>query len=409
MFGEPSESGLHEQIVAHGRKALTGADLVVVVVDARAGLLPGDFDVARAARLTRVPVLVAVNKVDGDLPGRGAQFVRLGFERVLEISAEHGTGVADLLDELAALLGPDRARVGVGSRHRPAAAPDGAAGPEAPRPPGPPEEIRVAIVGRPNVGKSSLLNRLLGEDRAIVSERPGTTRDVVDSELTWDGRRLRILDTAGLRRPGRTGAGGSPEAASVAVARRAMSGSDVAIVVLDAVEGATDQDVAIAGQAEDAGCGVIIAANKWDLVAKRSPSFTRSFDEKTRRRLKFLGYAPLVHTSARTGARVRRLLELTVQVAAARLQRVPTGELNRFVERVTAAHPPSSPTRRDVRILYATQAGVRPPTFVLFTNVPARLHFSYERFLVNRLRDTFGFVGTPIRIQVRRRRASGRP
>jgi GTP-binding protein len=189
----------------------------------------------------------------------------------------------------------------------------------------------------------------------------------------------------------------------VLAARRAIEVADIAVLVVDSVEGATDQDGAVAGEAERAGCGVIIAANKWDLVKERGPEFSRSFDEEFRRSLKFLEYAPILHLSARTGERTPKLLETIDRVAEARRHRVPTAELNRFLEAVTAAHPPASPGRRQVRILYAAQTGIQPPTFVLFTNVATSFHFSYERFLVNRLREAFGFVGTPIRLHVRRR------
>jgi GTP-binding protein len=261
----------------------------------------------------------------------------------------------------------------------------------------------VAIVGRPNVGKSSLLNRLLKEERALVSEIPGTTRDTVDALLRWHRRTFRIVDTAGIRRPGRVARSGQLEAVAVVAARRAIDEADVAVIVVDATEGATDQDAAIAGEADKAGCGVIIAANKWDLMKGRGADFSKTFDEDLRRQLKFLDYAPLLHISAATGERTGRVLETIDKVAEARKQRIPTAELNRFIQAVSAAHPPVSPGRRQVRILYAAQTGVAPPTFVFFTNVATEFHFSYERYLINRLRESFGLLGTPVRIQVRRR------
>jgi GTP-binding protein len=266
----------------------------------------------------------------------------------------------------------------------------------------------VAIVGRPNVGKSSLVNCLLREDRVLVSEMPGTTRDAVDSVLRWHKRTFRIVDTAGIRRPGRVARSGQVEAVSVIVARRAIEQADVAVIVIDAAEGATDQDAAIAGEAERSGCAVVIAANKWDLTKGRGADFVRTFDDDLRAGLKFLDYAPVLHVSARTGERTSKLLETIDAVAAARRRRVPTAELNRFIEAVTAAHPPASPGKREVRILYAAQTAVEPPTFVFFTNVATKFHFSYERFLVNRLREAFGFQGTPIRLLVRRRGGRGR-
>jgi GTP-binding protein len=245
----------------------------------------------------------------------------------------------------------------------------------------------------------------------IVSEVPGTTRDAVDSVLTWHRRKFRIVDTAGIRRPGRVARSGQVETVSVLLARRSIEAADVVVLVVDATAGATDQDAAIAGEADRAGRGVIIAINKWDLTKDKEPDFTRTFDESVRRGLKFLDYAPMLHISAATGERTPKLLEVIDRVAAARRRRVPTSELNRLVERVSAEHPPASPGKRHVRILYAAQTSVAPPTFVFFTNVATKFHFSYERYLENRLREAFGFEGTPIRLQARARRsrASTRP
>jgi GTP-binding protein len=266
-----------------------------------------------------------------------------------------------------------------------------------------PDETAVAIVGRPNVGKSSLVNRLVREERVLVSEMPGTTRDTVDVLLTWQKRKFRLVDTAGMRRPGRVAASGQVESVSVLQAKRAMARADVVVLVVDAPEGAGDREGAIAGEAEEAGCGIVIAVNKWDLVKGRGQQFVREFDDKLRFQLRFLEYAPLVHLSALTGDRTGRLLEVVDRVATARQQRVTTSQLNKFLEKVTSAHAPTSKTRREVRILYGLQASVAPPSFVLFTNVASELHFSYERYLVNQLRKEFGFEGTPIRLTVRRR------
>jgi GTP-binding protein len=225
----------------------------------------------------------------------------------------------------------------------------------------------------------------------------------VDAVLQWHRRKLRIVDTAGIRRPGRVARGGQVEAVSVLLARRSIERADVVVIVIDATVGATDQDGAIAGAAHSAGSGIIIAANKWDLLKAEGQDAATRFDEEVRLRLKFLDFAPIVHVSAATGERTARLLEIIDQVAAARRFRIPTPELNRFIEQVTTAQAPVSPGRRNVRVLYAAQTTVAPPTFVLFTNVATKLHFSYERYLENRLREAFGFVGTPIRIVVRRR------
>ena len=241
----------------------------------------------------------------------------------------------------------------------------------------------------------------------LVSEMPGTTRDAVDTLLKWQKRDYRIVDTAGIRRAGRVGTSGPLESLSVLVARRAIQHADVVVMVVDSSQGATDQDAAIAGEADRLGCGIVIAANKWDLMKQHGADFYKEFDEKLRRQLKFLDYAPVLHISAATGERTPKLLETVDKVAASRMKRVPTPELNRFVRDVTAVHPPASPTRRQVRILYAAQTSVAPPTFVFFTNVATSFHFSYQRFLLNQLREKFGFVGTPIRIEVRRRARKG--
>jgi len=391
MFGA-SQDPLHELVVEQGRRALRQADVVVLVLDGQDGLVPGDRDIAQQIRGLDVPVLVASNKMDVKRArAAAAQFYELGFEPVVEISAEHGTGVSDLLDEIVARLP---------AQHHNRALRAAEAGAEAASAP---KEVAIAIVGRPNAGKSSLVNRLLREERMLVSEVPGTTRDAVDALLRWHRRSFRIVDTAGIRRPGRVGKSGQVESLSVLVARRAIEKADIVALVIDAAVGVTDQDAAIVGEADKIGRGVIIVANKWDLVKDRGPDFVKTFDETLRRQLKFLDYAPILHISARTGERTPKLLETIDRVVASRAKRVSTGELNRFIQAVTAVHPPASPGRREVRILYAAQTTVGPPTFVFFTNVATKFHFSYERFLENRLREAFGFFGTPIRIQVRRR------
>lgn len=383
IFGH-TEDPLHDMVVEHGRRAIAQADLVIFVVDAREGLVPGDEEIAAAARSSGAPVFLVANKTDDKRArDRVLEFASFGFDHVFEIAAEHGTGTIELMDAVAARL----REAGFGTT-------DAAA---------PTDEVAVAVVGRPNVGKSSLVNRLLREERVMVSDLPGTTRDAIDSLLTWHKRTFRIVDTAGIRRPGRVAASHQVEMVSVLTARRAMERADVAVLVIDAVEGATDQDAAIAGEAERLGCGVIIVANKWDLVKQEGADFYKTFDAEQRRRLKFLDYAPLLHLSALTGERAPRLLETIDRIAEARRTRVTTGELNRFVERITREHPPASPGQKRVHIMYAVQTGVAPPQFVFFTNVASGFHFSYERFLVNSLRETFGFEGTPIRITVRRR------
>ncbi len=402
-----SEDPLHELVVQHGRRAISGADLVVMIVDGREGLVSGDEVIARELREAGRSALLAINKTDDKRARHSAmEFYQLGFDPVFEISAEHGQGTGDLLDEIVRRLDlkpeaavHDGADLDAADRD----AHETAAGEKRPVTSEAPAETRVAIVGRPNVGKSSLVNRLLHEERMLVSDVPGTTRDAIDTVLMWHRRRFRIVDTAGMRRPGRVRDGGQVELVSVALAKRSIAESDVVALMIDAGEGATDQDAAIGGEADRAGRGIVIVANKWDLVKDRGADYSKTFDDETRQRMRFLDYAPILHISARTGERAPKVLETIDRIAAARLKRVPTPALNRFVEAVTAANPPVSPGRRHVRILYAAQVGVAPPTFVLFTNVATTFHFSYERFLINRLRDSFGFVGTPIRLQVRRR------
>jgi len=352
-------------------------------VDAKDGLVPADEEIARKIRTLGKPVIVAVNKTDDKKAlARLPEFHRLGFDPLIEMSAEHGGGVAELLDEV---VGRVPARGESAAEHVE-------------------EETAIAIVGRPNVGKSSLVNRLLREERMMVSEMPGTTRDSVDVTLRWHKRQFRIVDTAGMRRPGRVAEAGAVESVSVLQAKRAILRADVAVLVVDATEGAGDREGAIGGQADDAGCGIVIAVNKWDLVRGQGQDFVEAFDDRLRFQLKFLDYAPIVHISAVTGEHTARLLEVVDRVAAARRFRVSTSELNRFLEKATAANPPVSKSARgEVRILYGTQTGTTPPEFVLFTNVAAELHFSYQRFLVNGLRKAFGFEGTPIRLKIRKR------
>ncbi len=395
-----SEDPLHELVVVQGKRAIDGADLLVFVTDGREGLVGGDETIAAELRATGRPVLLAINKFDDKRARDGAlEFYRLGIDPVFEISAEHGTGVAELMDAIVEVLGAKGAGRETGDRDRNGQ--DGSSADAAPATAAP--ETGVAFVGRPNVGKSSLVNRLLREERVLVSDMPGTTRDAIDSPLVWHRRRFRIVDTAGMRRPGRVASGGAVEMVSVAGAKRAIADADVVVLVVDAATGASDQDAAIGGEVDRAGRGIVIVANKWDLVKDRGPRYSEVFDEATRHGMRFLDYAPILHISALTGERLPRLLETIDRIAETRRMRVPTPELNAFVEAVTAANPPVSPGRKHVRILYAAQIGVAPPSFVFFTNVATDLHFSYERFLVNQLRERFGFTGTPIRIQVRRR------
>ena len=395
LFGATTDP-LHDMVVERGQRALRDATVVVFVVDAVAGKASADEEVAAAIRAANKPVVLAMNKCDDKRSRTGLlEFYQFGIEPVVEVSAEHGRGIGDLLDEIVKRLG-NRPRAEV-EAHGPEGVDLERTRDERP------EETAVAIVGRPNVGKSSLVNRLLREERVLVSEMPGTTRDAIDAVLTWRRRQFRIVDTAGIRRPGQVAKSGAVENVSVLQAKRAIDRADIVVLVLDAVEGPTDQDASIAGLADKAGRGLIVAANKWDLMKAAGPGAGKAFNEELVRRMAFLDYAPVLHISALTGERVPKLLGQIDRVADARRRRIPTGELNRFVEVITSAHPPASKTRREVRVLYATQTNVAPPTFVFFTNVATTFHFSYERYLVNRLRESFGYEGTPVRIQVRAR------
>jgi GTP-binding protein len=386
MFGA-SEDPLHALVLERGKRAIADADLLVFVTDGREGLMPGDREIAEAIRQADVPAILAINKSDDKRALAGTlDFYQLGFDPVFEISAEHGQGTGDLLDAVVERLRANSSR-GAGET------------PKAEK-----SEVGVAVVGRPNAGKSSLVNRLLREERMIVNDVPGTTRDPVDTLLMWHKRQFRIVDTAGIRRAGRVSRGGKVETLSVMLARRAIEAADVAVLVIDAQVGTTDQDAAIAGAADKAGRGIVIVANKWDLMKDRGPGYAKTFDEELRRQMKFLDYAPILHVSATTGERTPKLLETIDQVIAARTQRVKTPALNNFLKKLTAAHPPASPGRKAVRILYGAQTGIAPPTFVLFTNVATSFHFSYERFLINQIRENFGFLGSPIRLHVRSRR-----
>jgi GTP-binding protein len=369
-------------ILAQARAALDKAELVIFVVDARAGITPLDEQLADIARLTGKPVFVAANKVDTPrLEPDALEFERWGFARVFPISAEHGTGIAEMLDAAVEIL-PGREQ----KEERP-------------------REIRLAIIGRPNVGKSSLVNRLVGQERVIVSPIPGTTRDSVDTGLDYQGAHFRLIDTAGIRRKGKTEL--VAEKISVVMARRHLEQADVAVLLIDAIEGPTVGDATIAGYAHEAGASLIIAVNKWDAVDKH-PGTTKLYEHRVREMMKFADYAPIVFISAKTGLRVTKLLDIARRAYEARNKRIPTSELNRFFERHLEQPRATTRAKYPVRVLYITQAGVAPPTFILFTSSrspKAKLHFSYERYLENRLREEFEFFATPIRIKQRRKKA----
>jgi GTPase len=373
---EPLAAQVRKQVLA----AIAEADALVFVVDGREGLTPLDEEVARLLRRVAKPVLVAVNKVDAHgHEAAAAEAYGLGMDPVLPVSAEHGRGVAELIEALAMRL----------------PAPSGGAAEEA----GP---LRIAVVGRPNVGKSSLVNAIAGQDRVVVHAEPGTTRDAVDTLVTVGERPYVLVDTAGLRRKGRTV--GALDKLAAVMARRSLERADLALVVLDGSEGVTTQDARIAGYAEAAGRAVVLVVNKWDLVgaADRAPELVRTLRE----RLPFLAHAPVVFTSAYRGSGIRELFDTIDRVALDYAKEVSTGELNRVLTAAVTRRPPAGVHGKTLKIFYGTQTGTRPPTFLLFVNDPAALHFSYERYLVNALRERFGFAGCAVRLRLRRRRPS---
>ncbi|PYU62408.1 MAG: ribosome biogenesis GTPase Der [Acidobacteria bacterium] len=412
-----------QQVLRQAHVAIKTAALLVLVVDSQAGLTPLDEELARLLRTTGKPFVIAVNKVDArSQESNAAVFHRIGAP-VFPIAAEHGTGVDDLLDAALAKFYPSaEAQVGAGLA-----------------PPDLPAPIEVAIIGRPNVGKSTLLNRLAGEERSIVSPIPGTTMDNVDTEITRDGRDYRFVDTAGIRRKGKTTL--IAEKLSVVMARRGLERCDVALLVVDGQEGVTQGDAQIASYAEQSGRSVVIVINKWDLAvvrardaaardaatakgkSKRAPGephkpenfdsgrLMLEYEKMIRAKLKFLSYAPIVFLSAKTGERADNLYPLINQCWDARRRRIATPALNNWLKEEVDLQRGTTPKARPVRIYYITQAKIAPPTFLMFTNQKAPLHFSYLRFLENQLRAKFDFVGTPVRfiqrLRQREKRSSG--
>ncbi|MBX5451494.1 ribosome biogenesis GTPase Der [Thermogemmatispora sp.] len=387
---------LMDHVRAQVRLAIEEADVIVFMVDVRTGVTPADEEVAALLRRTNKPVILAANKADNDTQRQHApEFYALGVGEPIDISALHGLGTGDLLDKIVESLPPER--------------------PEERAEEDETEQVRIAIVGRPNVGKSSLLNRILGYERAIVSEVPGTTRDMIDTELLFEDRKLVLIDTAGIRRRGRIEPG--IEKYSVMRSMRAIDRCDVAFLLIDAVEGLAAQDTHIAGYVHEQAKGIIVVVNKWDIVQEQrraarrgeSISLAREIAEAEEYRkilsagLKFIPYAPVVFASAKTGYHVQSLLRKAIEIADRRYVRIPTARLNEVVQEAIRRHHPTTVHGHQLKIFYATQAQVNPPTFVFFVNNPDYLHFSYERYLENRLREAFGFAGTGIRMIFRAR------
>jgi len=401
------------EIFRQASVAIQNAAMLVLVVDSQAGLTPLDEELARRLRSTGKPFVVAVNKVDSPLQeANAAAFYSLGVP-VFPVAAEHGTGVDDLLDAALAQLKGHAAEEHAEER----------------------KEIEIAIIGRPNVGKSTLLNRLAGAERSIVSPIPGTTMDNVDTDVARNGRVYRFVDTAGIRRKGKTKL--VAEKLSVVMARRGLERADVALLVVDGEQGVTQGDATIATYAEQSGRSVIIVVNKWDLAvaaaqlaenksarsskgkekraaaAATQPAIDKGkllfeYDKMVKEKFKFLRYAPIVFLSAKTGERTEKLYGLIDQVAEARKRKISTGELNRWLREDVDLSRASTPKARPVRIYYMTQAKVAPPVFLLFTNQKKPLHFSFERFLENQLRAKWDFTGTPVRFIQRLRKRGER-
>jgi len=420
------------EVLRQARVALTEADVIVLVVDGRSELASPDIDLARLLLRTGKPLLLAVNKIDTPkLEPYAEEFRRLGIKELFPISAEHGTGVAELLERALTLIAEGAATLHEPQvpRLRSVASGDltplgmtSQGGSEAEEPEAESRndegledaaarhETKVAIIGRPNVGKSTLLNALTGSSRAIVSPVPGTTRDAVDELVERDGQSYRFIDTAGIRRKGKTEL--MAEKLSVVMARKHLEAADVALIIVDATAGVTAGDATIAGYAHESGRSVIVVINKWDLVTSnrsdgKPPADRKPYEQQVRQHLKFLSYAPVVFVSATTGQGLDKLFATLELVARERRKRIGTGEMNRFLSRIDFERA-SVPVAKRVKIYYMTQAAVSPPTFILFTDRAVKLHFSYERFLENQIRAAFGFIGTPIWIKNRARNAQQR-
>ena len=376
-FELEAHDGLLPQIRAQTLLALEEADLTILLVDGKAGLNPHDHELTDILRRSGRPFIFVVNKIDGPEKEEAlADFYTLGIEPILPLSAAHGYGIRDFIKAVVESLPP---------------------GEEAPV-----REnlIRVAVIGRPNVGKSSLINRLIGQERTLVNEKPGTTRDPVDIEIERQGRTYLFVDTAGIRRKGRVSF--RIEKFAIVRALRSMERCDVALLLLDSLEGVTDQDAHVAGYALERGRGLILLFNKWDLVEDKRVRQKKIRDQMDLK-LRFLSFAPFLTASAKTGLRVEEIFESLEEVFAQYTARVTTGRLNRVLRQILMRHSPPRIGRHRLKFYYATQASTRPPTFVLFTNHPDKVHFSYERYLANSFREAFGLDKTPVRILFRPR------
>jgi GTP-binding protein len=395
-----TEDLIMQRVLDQSQLAIDEADVVVFLADGRAGLMPEDREVAARLRKSNKPVVVAVNKLDGaELEGAAGEFFGLGFPETLPLSAAHGRHVSDLEERIAELLpeGSPAAPPEVKRRRKKAAEEEQ---PEAASPPEDPERpIRVAVIGRPNVGKSSLVNRLLGEDRHLVSEVAGTTRDAIDSLIERAGRRYLFIDTAGIRR--KRSIALRLEQFSVVAALKGLDRSDVALLLLDPVQGVAEQDAKVAAFAYQKGRALILVVSKWDQ--KQGELKQSAYAEQVRQALPHLAYAPIIFTSAHTGVGLDRLLPAIDQVYREHGHRVSTGELNRLLEELSQTHPPPTKKGKRAKIFYLRQIGVRPPRFLASVNDPELVHFSYRRFLINEIRKRYDFRGVPVLIGYRGR------
>ncbi len=377
-FEPAAEVEILVQMREQAKLAIEEADIILFMMDGRDGLTPSDQEIARMLRVVKKTVFYTVNKVDG--PRHEAlvsEFYRLGIEKLYPISAQHGPGLDDLMDDVADCL-PEAEPVKDGEGDR----------------------IRIAVIGRPNVGKSSLINRILGYERTIVNPVPGTTRDAIDTPITRDGKHYLLIDTAGIRRKSRISL--TMEKYSIVQALKAIDRADIALILLDAKEGISEQDIKIAGLAMEKGTACILVVNKWDLVEKDN-STIGTYVEDIRYNSKFLEFAPIIFVSALSGQRVTKIFALIERVYAQYTRRVETGELNRKIREIIEANPPPGRQSRLHIFNYITQVAIKPPSFVLFVRDPDNIHFSYERYLVNRIREAFGFAEVPIRLFFRKK------
>lgn len=372
------DNAISSRIRAQVELAVDEAQVIVFLVDGPAGITAADQEIADLLRRSGKPVVVAVNKLDNpNLLNQAYEFYALGFPATVAVSAEHGIGTGDLLDEVVARFSDAEEPQVYGD-----------------------DVVKIAVIGRPNVGKSSLINGILGEDRVLVSDVAGTTRDAVDTLFDMDGNQFVLIDTAGMRKRGKVYE--KTEKYSVLRALRAIERCDVAILVIDGNEGIIEQDKHVVGYALDAGKAVVVAVNKWDIVDKDDKT-AQEFERKIRMQFPFLAWAPIAFVSAKTGRRVKTLLEYSAVAAENHAMRISTSTVNTIVQEAVSLSPPPTDKGRRLKIYYATQVSVRPPTFALFVNAPEIMHFSYVRYMENQLRAAFGFEGTPIRLLVRQR------